>query len=348
MAYGNKRCWIVIMMLLFSALLVLCSCSAEQRETELDQSKKDLVQNENGSLNLPNLASRQLDGRRLKVVATTSIIGDVVTNVAGDRIELLTLMTAGQDPHNYDPGASQLTKVSEADVIFVNGWDLEEGLVDDLAIIAENTPVVAVGANIEPLFIKSDGEKKSEGENDKRGQVDPHTWLAVPNVVQWVENIVAILSDLDPDNATVFEQNAQSYRLELEEADAYVREQTERIPVEKRVLVTNHDAFNYFAQEYGFRIAGTVIPASSTLAEPSARDLADLIKVMEAASVCTIFSENTTGDDLAQTVAVELEGCDEVKVLPLYSGSIGAAGSGVPSYTGLIRANVDTIVEGLE
>jgi ABC-type Zn uptake system ZnuABC Zn-binding protein ZnuA len=238
--------------------------------------------------------------------------------------------------------------VSEADVIFVNGWDLEEGLVDDLAIIAGNTPIVAVGANIEPLYFGSDGEKPAERENQKRGQVDPHTWLAVPNVVQWVENITAILSDLDPDSALIFERNAQAYRLELEEADAYVRQQAERLPVEKRVLVTNHDAFNYFAEEYGFSIVGTIIPALSTLAEPSARDLADLVKVMEVESVCTIFSENTIGDDLAQTVAAELQACEEVFVLPLYSGSIGGAGSGVYGYTEFIRANVDTIVEGLE
>jgi len=121
----------------------------------------------------------------------------------------------------------------------------------------------------------------------------------------------------------------------------------EQIPSESRILVTNHDSFSYFADEYGFEILGTVIPAASTLAEPSAADLAGLITEMEEHGVCTIFAETSVSDTLAQTVAGELEGCDEVKVLLLYTEAIGSAGGGADSYIGMFRANVDAIVQGL-
>ncbi|UCC50114.1 MAG: zinc ABC transporter substrate-binding protein [Anaerolineaceae bacterium] len=351
MIYGKKRRGMAIPVLLLSTLFVLASCGREQAEIETVQIQNEPRQVKSEVLNLPKLTPAQLDDHSLQVVATTSIIGDVVANVGGENIELLTLMKAGQDPHNFDPGTGELTEVTEADVIFVNGWDLEEGLADDLAIITDNIPIVAVGANIEPLYFKNDVgkfDKGEYGERHERGPVDPHTWLAVPNVVQWVENVEKILSDLDVDSAEVFKRNSQAYVAELEEVDSYVREQVERVPVNKRVLVTNHGAFSYLAQEYGFSIAGTVIPSSSTLAEPSASDLFELIKLMEAESVCTIFSENTNNDVLAQTVAAELHACEEVQVLPLYSGSLGPPGSGGDSYIGMMMANVDTIVRGLE
>ena len=111
--------------------------------------------------------------------------------------------------------------------------------------------------------------------------------------------------------------------------------------------MTNHDAFGYFAQEYGFTVLGTVIPSISTLAEPSASDLAELITEMGEHGVCTIFTETTVSDALAQTVAAELDGCDNVQVLKLYTGALGPAGSGADSYIGLFRANIDAIVAGL-
>jgi len=136
--------------------------------------------------------------------------------------------------------------------------------------------------------------------------------------------------------------------LELDEIDKYVREQIREIPNDKRVLVTNHGVFDYFAQEYGFQVVGTVIPANSTQAEPSAGDLARLIKDMEKAGVCTIFTDIAADDNLAQTVVAELSGCDEVKLIPLYTGSLGPEGSGADSYVGMLRVNADRIVEGLK
>jgi len=339
-----KRCGITGLALLLIMLIgAACSDAKIVNSSEQDQSDGNM-------LSLPTVRPVQLGERPLQVIATTSIIGDVVANVGGSDIELKTLMDLGQDPHSFEPGAAELTAVATADVIFVNGWDLEEGLADDLATISGTTPVVAVGANIDPLT-DGDGERISEGDSHvshDHSHADPHTWFSVPNVQQWVENITLILSDLDPDNKASYEENARAYLLELEDLDTYHREQIATIPVEKRILVTNHGVFNYFAQEYGMQIVGTVIPSTSTQAEPSAGDLAQLVKDMELVGACTIFTGVFASDDLAKTVAQEMSDCDKVKIVPLYTGSLGPNGSGADSYTSMIKVNLDRIVEGLQ
>jgi len=291
-------------------------------------------------LALPQGTAVESNGRTLNVIATTSIIGDVVGNVGGDAINLTTLMAPGQDPHSYQPAASDLTQVVGADVIFVNGWDLEEGLVGDLAAIGGDVLIVPVSAKIEPLAAGADEQE--------HGGVDPHVWFSVGNVEQWVQNIEAMLSSLDPANSSVYSANAERYLTELADLDKYAREQVTAVPPDRRVLVTNHDAFGYFARDYDFEILGTIIPGMSTLAEPAANDLTDLISAMRAKGVCAIFTETSLSDQVAQTVAAELDSCDRVQVIPLYTGSIGPAGSGADSYIGMFQANVNAIVEGLK
>lgn len=342
----GKWRWLTTIILLHIAMIGT-ACGDAQVGARSEQNPDQSASNR---LSLPLVEAAQLDDRPLRIIATTSIIGDVVANVSGSDVELVTLMAHEQDPHAYKPGASELTAVATADVVFVNGWDLEEGLAGDLATIAGEAPVVAVGANIDPILTgDSSHDAGSATEADlEHGPVDPHTWFSVPNVEQWVDNIARILGELDPANAASYEKNAQSYLLELEEADRYLHEQINEIPVDRRILVTNHGVFNYFAQEYGFQIIGTVIPANSTQAEPSAGDLAELIKDMEKSSICTIFTDIAANDNLTQTVAAELSDCEEVKIIPLYTGSLGPPGSGADSYTGMLRVNVDKIAEGLE
>jgi len=329
----------------------------EEHEHEAEEHGHDA---EAEMLMLPELNATDLNGAPLRVIATTSIIGDVVAQVGGDAIDLTVLMTPGQDPHSYEPAAQDLTAVSSADVIFVNGWDLEENLVRNLESIGEEALIIPISANIAPRAFAEGDHDEHEGEEaeheeeedheegeHEHGGADPHVWFSVHNVEQWAENVEHVLSDLDPANATTFEANAAVYMVALEELEEYAEVELERIPSEKRFLVTNHDSFGYFAEEYGFTLLGTVIPSMSTLSEPSASDLTDLITEMEAYNVCTIFTETTLNDTLAKTVAGELDGCDEVQVLKLHTGAIGSAGSGTDSYIGMFQANVDAIVSGL-
>ncbi len=271
----------------------------------------------------------------LRVVATTSIIGDIAGRVGGDAIALTTLIAAGQDPHSYQPAAADLAAAADADLVFVNGWNLEEGLIADLDA-AGDAPLVPVSANILPLPSSADARA-----------ADPHVWQDVANVMQWVDNIAATLSAARPADTAAFAANAAALRGELATLDEDIRTATAAIPVARRVLVTNHDTLAYFAAAYDFRVLGSVIPGASTLAEATAANLAALADAMNAAGVCSLFVETTAADQLARALSEELDGCDTVRVLSLYSDALGPPGSGADSYTGMMRANVATIVAAL-
>ena len=325
-------------------LLIGCSGAGDVAETAVSLPTTNPAA-DTAILSLPTLTAVNLGGNPLQVIASTSLIGDVVAQVGGDAITLTTLMAAGQDPHSYEPGAQELTAVAQADVIFVNGWDLEEALAKDLETIGQDVPVVAISANIEPLMLNDTNNNETEHEHNG---ADPHVWFDVQNVIQWTENVAQVLTELDPANATTYGRNAEVYMAKLLALESDVRGQLAILPPENRVLVINHDSFSYFARAYEFEILGTVLPGNSTIAEPSASDLIDLINVMKSHSVCTIFTETTVSNSLAQTVAAELDSCDAVKVVSLYTGAIGSAGSGTDSYIGMFRDNVAAIVAGLK
>lgn len=321
--------------------LILVGCSSPSQPETVNGEEDE----QSETLKLPELAAVNLDGAPLKVVATTSIIGDVVAQVGGDAVLLTTLIAPGQDPHSFEPGAQALASVAGAHVIFVNGWELEEALAHDLEEIAGDAPVVPISANIIPL-LAGEAEHEGEGEPEHSG-ADPHVWFSVANVKQWVENVTQVLGELDPANRDLYESNATAYLAELDALADYAVAELEQIPADKRFLVTTHDSFSYFARDYGFTVLGTVLPGVSTLSEPSAGDLAGLIAAMKEHAVCTIFTETTITNTLAQTISAELDGCAEVKLIPLYAGSIGLPGSRADSYIGMFRANVDSIVTGL-
>ena len=310
-------------------------------------------------LALPDVPPLVAGGDRLRVLATTSLIGDVVDRVGGDAIDLTVLMQPGQDPHSYQPGAADLTAAADAGLIFVNGWNLEEALVDDLTTIGREAVIAPVSAGIAPLAVGETahatatvtGDAAEEGHDPSgsgfHGPVDPHVWQDVANVIRWVENVRQVLGAADPAHAAAYDANAAAYRAELEGLDAELRQTLGSIPAGRRVLVTNHDNLGYFAAAYGFEVAGAVIPSVSTLAEPTAGALADLVKLMKAEGVCTLVVEATAGDQLARTLEGELTGCDEVSLVRLYTDALGPPGSGADSYPGLMRANAAALVDGL-
>jgi len=327
---------------LFLILLLLAGCGAPENGGTA-QATEDLA-----PLTLPELAPVELAaGERLQVVATTNVIGDVVGRVGGAAIELQPLIGAGQDPHGYQPAPSDLIRAAEADVIFMNGWQLEEGLLRDLRNAAPGVPLVPVSANITPLPFGGEEEEEEAHDEHEHGMADPHVWLDPHLVRQWVENARLALSALDPARAAEYDANAAAYLEELDDLIRYATERLATIPADRRQLVTNHEALAYFARAFDFEVIGAVIPSASTVSEPSAQSLAALVDRMEEAGVCTIFADNAANQSLAQAAAAELKGCAEVAVLPLYTGSLGAPGSGAESYVGMMRLNVDTIVAGL-
>jgi ABC-type Zn uptake system ZnuABC Zn-binding protein ZnuA len=338
--------------------LVLIGCAGPAAPSE-SADHIDEPETEAEVLVLPDLQPVKLSGRPLIVVATTSIISDVVGHVGGDAIELYSLMGPGQDPHSYQPAARDLTAVAQADVIFINGWALEEALVEELEEIGEDAPLVPISASITPLVFSvhssddwEEAEHEHEGEDPHHDHhhhgADPHVWFDIDNVRQWTRNVEQVLGELDPDQTDTYRANAEVYLGELADLEAYTESQLMDLPESRRILVTNHDSLGYFAERYGFEVLGTVLPAASTLAEPSASELSALIQVMEEHQVCAIFTETTVPDTVAQTVAAELDGCDEVKVVQLYTGAVGLPGSGAESYLDMFKTNVDAIVESLK
>ena len=282
-------------------------------------------------------------GEKLSVVATTNIVGDVVGQVGGDRIELTTLMDVGQDPHTYVPTPADTAAIHDADVVFASGVDLEANLDEMFSSAGGDAVQVHISHGLELLGSETGRAEAHDEDGHRYGGDDPHVWFNVQNVIQWVNNLEHTLSALDPDSAEVYEENAQAYIHQLEELDAWVMEQVAQVPEANRKLVTNHPALGYFADRYGLEQVGAVYPISPS-AEPSARDIAALEDAIRAYGVPAVFVETTVNPNLAELVAQDTG----VKLVPLYTGSLGEPGSGAESYILLIRFDVNAIVDALK
>ncbi len=278
---------------------------------------------------------------KIQVVATTSILGDIVQNVGGDRIELTTLMAIGEDPHSFVPTPADTAAVHDADVVFANGLGLEASLEEMLESAGGKAARVYVSDGLEVLALA----ESHEGEVDRHGhdEADPHVWFSVPNVIVWVKEIERTLSSLDPAGTGNYEKNAEAYIDELEELDTWVQEQVAQIPEANRKLVTNHPIFGYFAHRYGLEQLGAVFPLSPS-SEPSAQDIAALEDIILEYGVPAVFSESTVNPKLVQQVAEDTA----VELIPLYSGSLGKPGSGAETYVLLIRFDTEAIVDALK
>ena len=290
-------------------------------------------------------------GEKLKVVATTNIVGDLARNVGGDKIELTAMLPIGADSHTYAPAPQDAASVADAHVVFVNGLHLEEFLEELIENAGGEAPVVAVSAHIETRQFneaaeQGHGHEDETHEDEEHGHegADPHVWMTPVNAIIMVHNIEHALSELDPANAETYETNAEAYEAQLEALDAWVKTQIETIPVENRELVTDHEAFGYYADRYGLEIVGTVIPAYSTNAEPSAQELAQLQAAIEEFDTKAIFVGTTMNPVLAQRIA----GDTGTKLIALYTESLGEAGSGAETYLNYIRYNTTAIVEALK
>lgn len=289
------------------------------------------------------------DSGKLTVVVTTNIIGDVVSNIGGDSINLTTLIGTGQDPHSFEPTPRDLAAIEDADLVFINGLDLEEILVHAI----ENTAtgkVITVSAGIGPLEEEDHHENEGAEDEDDHGHAagDPHFWVDPNNVMIWVENITNALSAADPANDAIYAANSTAYLEELHSLDTYIREQTDAIPAENRKLVTDHGLYGYFAEEYGYQIVGAVLPTFTTTAGASAGDVAELAELISAKNVTAVFIGTTASQgtqNLADALSEELSG--QIQVLPLLSGSLAPEGQPGDTYLGYMRYNIDQIVLGL-
>jgi zinc/manganese transport system substrate-binding protein len=329
---GLRRIQTLVVCSLF-LLAAACTPAREPGQTEDAAPPFSARSNE---LRLPEIGEASAHDGPIRIVVTTGIIGDVTKAIAGDDAQVDVLMAPNQDPHGYQSKAGDLQLAANADVVLVNGWRLEEGLIDDLENAAGDVPLVPVSAGIKPLVFGNDGNRP-----------DPHVWLSPLNVLKWADNIQQVLSKLDPANASSYARRADEYQSRLHDLDTYIQQQFSPIDRGQRVMVTSHDAFGYYADRYGLTVIGTIVPGGSSLSEPASRDLATLVEQMRSSSVCTIFVERSVNQRLATRLADELKFCDGVQIVTLYSGALGEDGSGAETYISMMKTNTDLIAGGL-
>ncbi|MBL7162734.1 MAG: zinc ABC transporter substrate-binding protein [Anaerolineales bacterium] len=284
-----------------------------------------------------------IDGDKLKVVATTTIVGDVVSQVGSDLIELSVLLPVGTDPHSFDPNPQDIAKVSEADVIFANGAGLEDFLDKLIESAGAEERVASLSEGIQLMDFEGAHEGEHEGEEDTHAGGNPHTWTDPNNVIVWVRYIEQLLSELDPVHAEAYQANAEKYQDALEELDAWIREQAARIPEGNRAIVTDHLIYGYFTERYGFEQLGAIIPGYSTLSEPSAQELAEMEDVIMRLGVRAIFVGNTVNPSLAERIAEDTG----VQLVYLYTGSLSQPGGEADTYIKYMHYNTTAFVDAL-
>jgi len=281
-----------------------------------------------------------LSERPIRVVATTGMVADIVQNVGGERVEVEGLMGPGVDPHLYKASAGDVNRLQAADVIFYNGLHLEAQMGKVFERMSGTDVVtVPVAENINPAELLAPPEFQ--------GNYDPHVWFNVQFWMTAVEEVEAALAKMDPDHADVYAANAKAYLAELAALDAYVREQALRVPEDQRVLITAHDAFNYFGRAYGFEVRG--LQGISTASEASTADMQDLARFIAERQIPAIFLESSVPPRTVEAVqaAVHDRGFDVQIGGELFSDAMGTAGTPEGTYIGMVRHNVDTIVGAL-
>jgi ABC-type Zn uptake system ZnuABC Zn-binding protein ZnuA len=278
---------------------------------------------------------------RLTIVASTSVIAAIAEQVGGDTlVHVEALIGPGVDPHTFEMTPGDIRTLADADIILLNGLGLDDYLRDDVKGANDSAMLVVVSDGVQLLRADKQG---SENSHDK-GEFDPHIWQDPLRVKVMAENIAEALVGADPEHATEYRDNAAAYQETLDGTDNAIRVLIEEIPSENRKLVTNHDAFAYFADRYGLEIVGTVIPGSTSEADPSASDIAKLTQLIKNEGVKAIFAEALINPKVAESLASDTG----VQIIyGLYSDQVGEPGSGAETVDGMLLANAKKISEAL-
>jgi zinc/manganese transport system substrate-binding protein len=298
---------------------------------------------------------------KLRTVASITIIQDVAKNVAGDLADVDVIVPTDSDAHGYEPKPDDARKLADAQVIFTNGA-LLEGFLDKLIKTSSTKAAIVMvskGVNIrkfsepnasgdKPEFLGISGEYQCQSakEGEEIGDCDPHFWQNPLNVVKYTENIRDALISADAVNRDAYTRNAAAYIEKLQKLDQDIRAVVKDIPPDNRVIVTNHDALGYFAAEYGFTVAGVILPggAAGELKEPDPKAVAELIDSLKSRKVKAIFVENISSEKLAKQIASQAG----VKVVTgLYTDALGEKGTPGETYLGMMTANLNAFRDAL-
>lgn len=279
-------------------------------------------------------------GERMKVVTTTSILGDAVQHIVGGAADVVSIMGSGVDPHLYKATQGDLQKLTDADVVVYNGLHLEGKMGEVMEKLGRQKTIVTATAGIAQASLRQSPQFQ--------GSHDPHVWFDVALWQQVVEHLSQELQQKDPANATVYQQNTQAYLQKLEELDAWVTQQIQSIPEQQRILITAHDAFGYFGDAYNMRVRG--LQGISTVSEFGLKDVSSLVNFIVDNKVKAVFVESSVSPKAIEAVVVGSgQKGHQLKIGgTLYSDALGEAGTPEGTFTGMVRHNVNTVVSSLK
>lgn len=274
-----------------------------------------------------------------KVTTTTGMVADIVKRVGGERVEVTQLMGAGVDPHLYKASEGDIRRIEQADLIFYSGLHLEGKMVEIFEKIGKQKPVKAVTAGLAQNQLLADPASPNSP--------DPHVWFDVSLWMKAVEQVRDDLSAFDPAHKDAYAANASAYLAELKELDQYARTQLASIPKEQRVLVTAHDAFQYFGRAYDVEVIG--LQGISTASEYGLKDVQTLVETLASRNIKAVFVESSVPKRSIEAVVQGAAARQHTVKIggELYSDALGAPGTPEGTYIGMVRHNVDTIVQAL-
>jgi ABC-type Zn uptake system ZnuABC Zn-binding protein ZnuA len=280
------------------------------------------------------IAGTPAPGGKLRVLATNSIVGDVVGQVGGDNITLSLLMPLGTDPHDYQPRPQDAITITGAQLIFANGAGLEASLQSLFNSTGATSKLVEISDGV--TLLQLPGSNQSTG--------DPHTWMDPNNVLIWTQNILTALSAADPVHAAAYQANAKAYDASLHDLDTWIRSEVAQIPPQNRLLVTDHAVLGYFAVQYGFTQVGSITGSFSSEAAPSAKEVAALEEKIRQTGVRAVFVSEAANQGLADQIASDTG----IRTVWIYHATLTASSGPVPTYLDFMRYNVNAIVGALK
>ncbi len=270
------------------------------------------------------------DKEGLAITTSFSVLGDIINQITGDRGQVDYIVPVGEEPHEYEPTPGDFTKISDADVFYVNGLDLEEWLENVIGNVSD-TEIVTLSDGVTGIPLVGDDED------------DPHAWLSPKNVIIYVENLVADLIERDPAGEITYRANADAYIAELQELDEWITAEVEQISEENRIIIVSENAFKYFGQDYGFTTDG--IWEINSLDEGTPQQYARLIDFINDNNVPALFVESTIDKRYMETISNETGVAIAGEV---YTDAVGAQGTSAETYIGMMRENVNVFVEALK
>jgi ABC-type Zn uptake system ZnuABC Zn-binding protein ZnuA/ABC-type Mn2+/Zn2+ transport system permease subunit len=281
-------------------------------------------------------------GDRVSVVATTTLVADWARSVGGDRVDVHAILRPNTDPHDYEPRPADVVAAAGADLVLSAGGEVDGWIDEILEAGGADAPHVVLGTDL-PVALSAAGHA-DDGHTHDDGELDPHWWHDPRNVAAAAGRIGGALAHVEPRAAGAFRRRADAYAARVRRVDAAAARCLSGVPAADRKLVTDHDAFAYLAHRYGLEVVGTVIPAASAAAEPSAGDAVALIERIRAEGVAAVFPERSLDPELAETIARETGASADHQLL---GDALAPPGSPGDTYLGMVAANADALVRGL-